>query len=106
MIGERLKEVRKDHHDTQADLAEQLKISIFTVQSWEQEKSEPSHEMLTSICRLYDVSSDFLLGLRNDDPMFYRNEESLEPVLHQDDQRVIKMLTDYLIRKNKSIENQ
>lgn len=103
MIGDRLKEVRKDHHDTQADLAKKLKISVFTVQSWEQEKSEPSHEMLTSICRLYDVSSDFLLGLRNNDPVFYHSEDPADPGLLQDDQQIIKMLTDYLIRKNKTL---
>ena len=60
MIGDRLKELRHDHNDTQEDLAEKLNISKFTVQSWEQGKSEPNHEMLVSICRLYHVSSDFL----------------------------------------------
>ena len=63
MIGERLSDIRTDHGDTQADLAARLNVSLAAVRSWEQEKSSPSHEMLVSICRLYNVSSDFLLGL-------------------------------------------
>lgn len=63
MIGERLKDVRKDHGHHQSDLAALLNVSISAVQGWEQEKTSPSHEMLVQICRLYNVSADFLLGL-------------------------------------------
>lgn len=63
MIGERLSEIRKDHGDTQADLAARLNVSLAAVRSWEQEKSSPNHETLVSICRLYNISSDYLLGL-------------------------------------------
>lgn len=70
MIGERLSEVRKDHGDTQAILADKLKVSLPTVRAWEQGKSSPSHEMLVSICNLYHVSADYLLGLSNIDPVY------------------------------------
>lgn len=70
MIGERLAEMRKDHGDTQAALAERLGVSLPTVRAWEQEKSSPSHEMLVSICKLYHVSSDYLLGLSDVDPAY------------------------------------
>ena len=68
MIGERLAEIHKDHGDRQADLAQKLQVTLYTVRSWEQEKSAPSHEMLVRICRLYQVSSDYLLGLSDYDP--------------------------------------
>ena len=68
MIGERLAEIRKDHGDRQADLAQKLHVTLYTVRSWEQEKSALSHEMLVRICRLYQVSSDYLLGLSDYDP--------------------------------------
>lgn len=71
MIGERLAEVRKDHKDRQADLAEKLHVTLYTIRSWEQEKSSPSNEMLVRICRLYHVSADYLLGLSNHDPLLY-----------------------------------
>lgn len=73
MIGERLAEIRKDHGDTQAALAERLGVSLPTVRAWEQEKSSPSHEMLVSICRSYCVSSDYLLGLSDLDPLYSRS---------------------------------
>ena len=75
MIGERLKEVRKDHKHTQQTLANLLKVSVSTVQSWEQDKSSPSHELLVAICRLYHVSADFLLGLTDDDPLFRKGDQ-------------------------------
>ena len=63
MIGERLAEIRKDYGDTQATLASRLNVSLSSVRSWEQEKSSPPHEMLVTICKLYRVSADYLLGL-------------------------------------------
>lgn len=70
MIGERLSEVRKDHGDTQSSLAKKLNVSVATVRSWEQEKSSPVHEILVTICKMYRVSSDYLLGLSNVDPSY------------------------------------
>lgn len=74
MIGERLSEIRKDHGDTQAALAERLGVSLFTVRAWEQEKSSPNHEMLVAICRLYRVSADYLLGLSDVDPVYAQRQ--------------------------------
>lgn len=73
MIGELLAETRKDHGDKQTDLARKLNISVATVRSWEQEKSSPPHEMLIAICKLYNVSADYLLGLSNVDPVYVQH---------------------------------
>lgn len=67
MIGERLQEIRKDHGDTQQALAEKLHVSLHAVRCWEQNKSDPSHDTLVTICRLYHVSADYLLGLSDED---------------------------------------
>ncbi|MBR5232247.1 MAG: helix-turn-helix transcriptional regulator [Clostridia bacterium] len=93
MIGERLKEIRKDHKHTQQQLAELLKVSVSTVQSWEQDKSDPSHELLVAICRMYSASSDFLLGLTDDDPLF-RKDDPLTPENHSALQRFKAFLLD------------
>lgn len=77
MIGELLAEVRKDHGDTQASLAQKLHVTISAVRSWEQGKSSPPHETLVSICRLYQVSADYLLGLTRIDPV-YMQQRRLE----------------------------
>ena len=100
MIGERLAEIRKDHGDTQQTLADKLRITKYTVSSWEQEKSEPNHEMLVTICRLYDVSSDYLLGLSNVDPVYLaRKIDGLSP----EDQTILQEVREYLLwRERKS----
>ncbi len=70
MLGEMIAEVRKDHGDTQIKLAQKLNVSVQTVQAWEQGRSSPDHETLVKICKLYNVSSDYLLGLSNVDPAY------------------------------------
>lgn len=66
MLGERLSEVRKDHGHTQAELAKLLHVSVFSISAYEQGKTWPQLTTLRQICRLYKVSSDYLLGLSDD----------------------------------------
>ena len=77
MIGERLSEVRKDYGDTQMTLAQKLKVSLPTVRAWEQERSSPSHETLVTICQLYQVSADYLLGLSDADPAYTHHHHQI-----------------------------
>ena len=93
MIGGRLAEVRKDHGDTQQTLADKLNVTKHTVSSWEQEKSEPYHEMLIKICKLYGVSSDYLLGLSNIDPAYVKNRAE---TLSKEDQALMKEFESFL----------
>lgn len=100
MIGERLAEIRKDHGDTQQTLADKLNVTKFTVSSWEQNKSEPNHDTLVRICRLYSISSDYLLGLSDVDPAYIHNKIE---ALSTDDQTLMKELEEFLTwrRRNK-----
>ena len=98
MKGERLAEVRKDHGDTQQTLADKVNVPKYTVSSWEQGKSEPSHEMLVRICRLYHVSADYLLGLSSADPAYIRRRaEELRP----DDLAMLKQMEEFLRWRSK-----
>ena len=100
MIGERLAEVRKDHGDTQQTLADKLNVTKYTVSSWEQEKSEPNHEMLVRTCRMYGVASDYLLGLSDLDPVYFsRRMESLS----SEDQALMKEVKEFLVWRRKRI---
>ncbi|MBR3274024.1 MAG: helix-turn-helix transcriptional regulator [Clostridia bacterium] len=94
MIGERLKEIRRDAKDRQSDLAEKLNVSVQTIKSWEGEKSSPGHDFLVQICRLYNVSADYLLGLTDDDPFLrQRNNDLLTP----ENQRFLHKLENLLL---------
>ena len=75
MIGKRLQEIRRDHGDTQKSLAEKLRVSKPTVQAWELGKSSPSHDMLVILCRMYQVSADYLLGLTDTDPAYTKRKQ-------------------------------
>jgi len=80
MIGKRLKYVRTYYGHRQSDLAEKLNVSLSTVKSWEGDKSSPSYEILVQICKLYEVTSDFLLGVTDIDPLVARgSNEKLSP---------------------------
>ncbi len=96
MIGERLKERRKDFRDTQANLANKLNVSLSTIKSWESGNSAPSHEMLVEICKLYHVSSDFLLGITDDDPLLKKEQyEKLTP----ENKELVSLFEEFMLYK-------
>ena len=96
MIGERLKDIRKDAGDRQEDLAQKLQVSLSTVKSWEGEKSAPSHELLVRICRLYGVTSDYLLGLSEEDPLLIKKRREQ---FTAEDKKVLRLFEEFLIFK-------
>ena len=93
VIGERLADIRKDHGDTQQTLADKLQVSKFTVSNWEQEKSEPDHESLIKICKLYRISSDYLLGLSDIDPVYAKTRKEL---FSKEEQALMKEFESFL----------
>ena len=60
---ERLKAVRRECDLLQKDVCEKLGVSLNCYASYEQGRTEPSLEMLKRLCKLFDVSADYLLGL-------------------------------------------
>ena len=66
MFGENLAELRKESGYDQKKLGELLGISYHTVSSYERNRSQPNHEILVKIAKLFNVSLDYLLGLRRD----------------------------------------
>ena len=65
-IPERLKELRKERGLTQKQLAEVLETTDDSIFSWEKGRSQPSIETLQKICNYFNVSADYLIGLKND----------------------------------------
>ena len=63
MFGEILKELRIEKGLTQKALAQELSISIPTLSHWECGYQEPSFKDLIMLCKYFEVSADYLLGL-------------------------------------------
>ena len=60
---ERLIMIRKESDMTQKDVYEKLGISANGYASYEQGRTEPNIDTLIKLCRIFEVSADYLLGL-------------------------------------------
>ncbi|MBQ2714090.1 MAG: helix-turn-helix transcriptional regulator [Clostridia bacterium] len=60
---ERLKELRLENNLTTTQLGELLGVNNSTVSRWERGEILPSIEHVYNICKRFDISSDYLLGL-------------------------------------------
>lgn len=47
-------------------LAKELEISNASISYWETGKQEPTAQAIYKLAKFFDVSADFLLGLRDD----------------------------------------
>jgi bacteriophage CI repressor helix-turn-helix domain len=61
-FAERLKELRKQAHLTQVELAKQLGIGQSSYADWERGKKKPTQENLVKIAQVLNVSIDYLVG--------------------------------------------
>lgn len=62
-FSQRLKEVRILKGMTQKSVAEHLGISENAYQNYEYGKREPKYQTLVKLCRLFNVSADYLIGV-------------------------------------------
>ncbi len=65
-LGERIKELRKQNHMTQVDLAKKLNVTKGTVSTWETNSRTPNFDTMEEMCSLFNVGMDYLTG-RSDD---------------------------------------
>ena len=64
-FSERLKEIRNERKLTQKEVAKQLNISTTCYAGYEQSYREPDYQTLRKICKFFNVTSDYLLGLED-----------------------------------------
>ena len=62
MFAERLKELRKEAHLTQIELAKRLAIGQSSYADWERGKKNPTQENLIKIAQFFNVPLDYLVG--------------------------------------------
>ena len=61
--NERIKELREDKDLNQTQLAKEIHSTQKTISNWEKGYSEPKIEMIKTLCKFFDVSADYLLGI-------------------------------------------
>lgn len=61
MIGEKIKNLRLNINLTQNKLAQELGISASAVGMYEQSRRFPPHSTILAMCKLFGVSSDYLM---------------------------------------------
>lgn len=61
-FAERLKELRKEGHLTQVELAKRLGIGQSSYADWERGMKNPTQENLIKIAQFFNVPLDYLVG--------------------------------------------
>lgn len=65
-FAKKLKELRKDRHVSQRELAEYLHLTPNSICEWENLRSEPSIDLLIKLSNYFQCSLDYLLGREDD----------------------------------------
>ncbi len=61
-FGQKLKQLRKEKHFSQSDIADFLQVDQTTISVWELDKCEPNFKTLKTISVAFDISIDELLS--------------------------------------------
>ena len=64
-IGQNIKKLRKNADMTQEELSEMLSVSSQAVSRWETDSAMPDISLLPSLCNVFNVSADELLGINS-----------------------------------------
>ena len=62
MEGKILKQLRELHNMTQKELADKVQVTPKAISFYELNQREPSNELLKSFSKIFNVSTDYLLG--------------------------------------------
>ena len=62
-VGSRLKESRKSKGLTQREVSKMLGIVLQQYQTYESGRYELDYDKMIKLCKILDVSADYLLGL-------------------------------------------
>lgn len=110
-LGEKIKYLRKKEKMSQEDLADKIGIASAHLSKLENDKFQPSLEVLRKLIEVFQVSADYLLSQNEqqstnifiDDPSFARRIELLNS-LEGKDKEVIFYLIDSILAKKKALD--
>ena len=63
MFSDRVKLLREASKLSQVQLAQKVGVTKQTVSNWENDNILPSVEMLIKVCKYFNVSTDYMLGI-------------------------------------------
>lgn len=101
-FAERLKQLRKKSGKTQIEVADLLGIGRITYQNYERGLSIPNGETILKLSKLFNVSSDFLLGnadLDSNACLMALAGKNLDE-LTDDQKAAVKQVIDTFLRQN------
>ena len=96
MIADKIKRLREASHLTQTELAKKLNITRISVNAWEMGISVPSTTYLIELALLFHVSTDFLLGLEQNNTIDISTLSEREAIL-------VYELVDYFTSQKKDV---
>jgi len=64
-MSERLKQLRKEKGVKQIEVAQAIGVTLSAYSNYEQGIREPSIDIIKKLCRYFDISADYLLGLKD-----------------------------------------
>ncbi|MFJ7700039.1 helix-turn-helix domain-containing protein [Lysinibacillus fusiformis] len=76
IIGSRIKELRKNAHYTQQQLADKISVSPQVISNWERGYTEPSADDIARLSEVLSCSSDYILGKTSD--ISIKDDKSLQ----------------------------
>lgn len=65
-LGKKIEMLRNNKGLTQRKLAYELEVSNTAIAKLEKDENLPNSKLLIKICKLFNVSSDWLLGLKEE----------------------------------------
>ncbi len=66
LFGQRLREIREDRGKSRKEMADLMKVSKTQVNDIENGKSGTNLDRFYLLCKYYNVSADYLLGITDD----------------------------------------
>jgi phage repressor protein C with HTH and peptisase S24 domain len=83
-LGSRLKRLREQRNMTQTELSQELNMKTYTtISKWESDDNLPRGKELKALAELFNVSSDYLLGIERQQ---IEQKASIESIYNQLDQ--------------------
>ena len=98
-FGKRLRELRLQYDLGQAQVAKMANVTKNAISTYENGTRQPSFETLVRLAVIYRVSTDYLLGVANDQSLDVSG-------LTEGDMAVVKHLVEILSEKNAMLQDE